>query len=165
MVIFDERVRLRPYAEGDARATWQVFHAAVRGTALSCYTPAQVAAWSPEDVDAERWARRRAAAWTIVALDGERGPVVAFADLTEAGEMDMLFVHPDHARAGIATVLVARVVEQAAWRGLERVEVHASKVLQPLLTRLGFTTDEDDVENHRDGQVLLNATMHLDLQP
>ena len=100
-----------------------------------------------------------------MAVDGERGRVVAFADLTEAGEMDMLFVHPDHARAGIATALVACVVEQAARRGLERVEVHASKVLQPLLARLDFTTDEDRVENHRGGQVLLNATMHLDLQP
>lgn len=157
----DERVRLRPCADGDAAATWQVFHAAVRRTALACYSPAQVAAWAPVDVDVERWAQRRAAAWTVVAVDGER--VVAFADLTEAGEMDMLFVHLDHARRGIATALVERVTTEATERGLACVTVRASRVFQPLLVRLGFVLDQDHPHNRHGDQVLANATMHLDL--
>ena len=156
-------VGVRSYAPADAVATYEVFHAAVRRTALACYSPAQVRAWAPDEVDMDRWAARRAAAWTIVAVERDHDRVIAFADLTDAGEMDMLFVHPDHARAGIAATLVARVVDQATSRGLNSVEVHASKVLQPLLTRLGFTTDQDHVDNHRRGQVLVNATMHLDL--
>ena len=157
-------VGVRSYATQDAVATYEVFRAAVRRTALARYSPAQVRAWAPDEVDMERWAARRAAAWTIVAVERDHDRVIAFADLTDAGEMDMLFVHPDHARAGIAATLVARVVEQATRRGLNSVEVHASKVLQPLLTRLGFTTEQDHVDNHRRGQVLVNATMHLDLQ-
>ena len=156
-------VGVRSYAPADAVATYEVFYAAVRRTALACYTPAQVRAWAPDETDMDQWAAWRAAAWTIVAIERDHDRVIAFADLTDAGEMDMLFVHPDHARAGIAATLVARVVDQATSRGLNSVEVHASKVLQPLLTRLGFTTDQDHVDNHRRGQVLVNATMHLDL--
>lgn len=157
----DEPVWLRPYADGDAAATWQVFHAAVRRTTLAYYTPAQAAAWAPDDVDVERWAQRRARAWTIVAVAGDR--VAGFADLTEAGEMDMLFVHPDHPRRGIATTLVAHVTAEATARGLARVTVHASRVLQPLLARIGFTLDQDHPHNRHGDQVLANATMHLDL--
>ena len=157
----DGRVGLRRYQDADASATWQVFHAAVRRTARARYSAAQVAAWAPDEVDADRWAHRRAAAWTLVALDGER--VVGFADLTEQGELDMLFVHPDHARRGFATRLVAAVVAEAGRRRLPRVEVRASRVLQPLLERLGFVLDEDVPVNHVRGQVLANARLHLDL--
>ena len=101
------------------------------------------------------------AAWTLVALDGER--VVGFADLTGQGEMDVLFVHPDHARRGIVTRLVAAVLAEAGRRGLTRVEVRAGRVLPLLVERLGFVLDEDVPLNHVHGQVLANARLHLDL--
>ena len=156
------RAQLRSCEASDATATWEVFHAAVRDTALGFYNAAQVAAWSPDEVDADRWARRRAAAWTLVAVDSEQ--VVGFADLTDGGELDMLFVHPDHARGGVATRLVADVVSEARRRGLARVEVRASRVLQPLLERLGFVLDEDFPANRIGDQVLANARLHLHLR-
>ena len=123
----DGRIRLRPYESADAAVTWEIFHAAVRCTGRARYSAEQVAAWAPDEVDADRWALRRTAAWTLVALDGER--VVGFVDLTDGGELGMLFVHPDRARRGIATRLVSAVVAEAGRRGLPRVEVRASWVL------------------------------------
>ena len=155
------QVQLRPYEPADAAATWKVFHAAVRSTALACYSAEQVAAWAPDDVDADRWAHRRAAAWTLVAV--HNGQVAGFTDLTDAGELDMLYVHPEHARRGVATCLVAGVVTEARRRGLLRLDVRASRVLQPLLERFGFVLDEDIPDNRIGDQVLANARLHLDL--
>ena len=155
-------IRLRPFDAADAAATWEVFHAAVRRTALAHYSSEQVAAWAPNEVDADRWARRRAAAWTRVAVKGAQ--VAGFADLTDAGELDMLFVHPDCAREGVATRLVVAVVTEARQRGLSRVEVRASRVLQPLLERLGFVLDEDHPDDRIGDQVLANASLHLPLR-
>lgn len=121
-----------------------------------------MAAWAPDEVDADRWARRRTAAWTLVAVNDEQ--VVGFADLTDAGELDMLFVHPDHAREGVATHLLTAVVTEAKHRGLSRVEVRASRVLRPLLERLGFVLDEDNPANRIGDQVLANARLHLTLR-
>lgn len=72
-------VGLRGYVPADARPTWQVFHAAVRHTALGDYTSDQVAAWAPDAPDLEAWHAARAAAWTMVAA--ERDVVVGFSDL------------------------------------------------------------------------------------
>ncbi len=155
-------IQLRRYGAADAAATWEVFHAAVRHTARARYSAAQAAAWAPDEVDADRWARRRAAAWTLVAVNDEQ--VVGFADLTDAGELDMLYVHPDHAREGVATRLLAAVVTEAKHRGLLRVEVRASRPLQPLLERLGFVLDEDNPANRIGDQVLANARLHLPLR-
>ncbi len=152
---------VREYEANDAAGTREVFHAAVRRTALSHYTQAQVEAWAPDEIDLDHWGRRRAAAWTVVAVGGD--DLVGFADLTDAGEMDMLYVHPDHGRRGIASALVAGVVREAGLRGLRSVDVRASRVLQPLLERLGFAVDEDCPGNRIGEQVLPNAAMHLDI--
>jgi putative acetyltransferase len=152
-------VDLRRYRATDAAGTLEVFVAAVRRTALSRYTPAQVEAWAPAGIDLDRWGHRRDAAWTVVAVAADQ--VVGFADLTDSGEMDMLFVHPDHGRRGIASALVASVVHEARRRGLQRVDVRASRVLQPLLERLGFALDEDRPDNRAGDVVVPNAAMHL----
>lgn len=152
---------VRRYEPQDAAATREVFFAAVRHTALSHYTLAQVQAWAPAEVDLDRWSFRRATPRTVVAVDA--GDIVGFADLTDAGVMDMLFVHPNHARRGIATALVADVICEARRRGVRRVDVRASRVLQPLLDRLGFIVDEDRPDNRVGDQAVANAAMHFDL--
>jgi len=111
-------VRLRAYEPEDAAAMRAVFSVAVRRTAPSRYTEAQVRAWAPDEADLDRWHERRASARTVVAVD--EGGVVGFADLTGEGELDLLVVHPGSARRGVATDLVADVVAEATARGLRR---------------------------------------------
>ena len=154
-------VTLRPYRDTDAEPTWQVFHAAVRVTAAAAYTPEQVKAWSPDEVDLEAWGRRRANAWTVVAVDGDR--VVGFSDLTDDGVLDMMFVHPDAGGRGVARLLVEAVLEEARRRGLSRVVTHASRTARPAFERLGFVVDRENVDNWTRGVRVPNFDMHVDL--
>ena len=152
---------LRPYRDTDAEPTWQVFHAAVRVTAAADYTPEQVEAWSPDEVDLEAWGRRRAAAWTVVAVQRER--VVGFSDLTDDGVLDMLFVHPDVGGRGMARMLVEAVLEEARRRGVSRVVTHASRTARAAFERLGFVVDRENAENWTRRVRVPNYDMHLDL--
>ena len=154
-------VLIRRYEPRDARDTWRVFTAAVRGTAVRDYCEAAVSVWAPDDVDEERWAARRAAAHTFVACDGER--VVGFSDLADDGLLDMLFVHPDHSSRGVARDLVAAVLSQARVLGVTRVETHASLTARPVFERLGFVVDRFNAENWVRGHNLPNYDMHIDL--
>ncbi|MHA6523314.1 GNAT family N-acetyltransferase [Tessaracoccus sp. G1721] len=154
-------VSLRPYRDTDAEPTWQVFHAAVRVTAAADYTPEQLAAWSPDEVDLEAWGRRRADAWTMVAVAGER--VVGFSDLTDDGVLDMLFVHPDAGGQGVARMLVEAVLDEARRRGLTRVVTHASRTARPAFERFGFVVDRENPDNLTRGVRVPNFDMHLDL--
>ena len=154
-------VTLRPYRDTDAEPTWQVFHAAVRVTAAADYTPEQLAAWSPDEVDLEAWGRRRAAAWTMVAVAGER--VVGFSDLTDDGVLDMLFVHPDAGGRGVARMLVEAVLNEARRRGLTRVVTHASRTAWPAFERFGFVVERENPDNSTRGVGVPNFDMHLDL--
>lgn len=153
---------LRPYAPDDAAATLDVFRAAVTGTAAAHYTPEQIRAWCPADVDADAWAARRAAAWTVVAVDGA-GRVLGFADLTADGVLDMLFVHPEAGGRGASRLLVGAVLAEARRRGLPRVDVRASRSARPVLEALGFTVDGEDPGNTVRGVVVPNTRMHAGL--
>lgn len=154
-------VTLRRYRDLDVEPTWQVFHAAVRVTARADYTPEQLGAWSPDEVDLEVWGRRRAQAWTLVAVEGDR--VVGFSDLTDDGVLDMLFVHPDFGGQGVARLLVAAVLEEARRRGLARVVTHASRTARPAFERFGFVVERENTDNWTRGVRVPNFDMHADL--
>nr|WP_194720270.1 GNAT family N-acetyltransferase [Cellulosimicrobium arenosum] len=130
---------MRDYDPADAAATLAVFDRAVRLTASHDYTPEQVAAWAPHDDgerDLEAWAARRAGARTRVACSGER--VVGFTDVDTDGYVDMMFVDPDVARQGVASALLAWVVQTATRDGATELTTHASRTARPFFERHGF---------------------------
>ena len=152
---------LRPYRSADYRSTRAVFAAAITRTAAAYYTPEQVNAWCPASFDHAAWDAARARAWTIVAEQG--GDVVGFADLTDDAELDMLFVHPDASRRGVARALVTAVLNEARRRGLNRVTTRASRAARPAFQRFGFVVDRENLDNTVRGVTVPNVDMHIDL--
>lgn len=130
----DGTLSIRSYRPGDLDAVIAVFRAAVRGVPPSDYTPEEVGAWA--ELDRDRWAERRASRPTWVALLGKS--VIGFADLEPDGHLDMMYVHPDHQRAGVATALLNRVEAAARARGLSRISTEASITARPFFERRGF---------------------------
>lgn len=149
---------IRRYTAADSAATWQVFHDAIHGTASRDYTPQQVHAWAPERTDLDRWNQVRSAAHTLVACLDET--VVGFSDVTDDGEVDMLFVHPDAGGRGVARALLTQVLREAAAAGHQRLVTHASLTSRPVFERFGFTVDAAQVV-HKRGQELRNFDMSL----
>src|SRR3954470_9825721 len=76
------------------------------------------------------------------------GVTVGFATILRVGsdmELEDLFVHPDWMRNGIATRLVADVVERSRAAGASRVTVTANPHAMAFYRRAGFT-GSDQVE-------------------
>ncbi|GAA0621219.1 GNAT family N-acetyltransferase [Kribbella sandramycini] len=154
-------ITLRPYTPADAVPTWQVYYAAVRRTAARDYTEEQVRAWAPDEVDAEEWAARRAAANTWVACVNDE--VAGFSDFTADGVLDMLFVHPGHGGHGIARLLVEKIQHEAAAHGLTHLVTHASRTARPAFEALGFTVTRENPANQIRGVLIPNYDMHYNL--
>jgi putative acetyltransferase len=155
-------VHLRDYTPDDAGPTLGVFLRAVRVTAARDYTPEQIAAWAPDDVDPAVWAARRAAARTRVAV-ADDGAVVGFSDVDESGYVDMMFVDPGAAGQGVATALLDWVVRTARAAGTAELTTHASVTARPFFERRGFVVE---AEQHpvRRGVELTNYRMRRTLR-
>lgn len=149
-------MELRDYTDADAGATLDVFLRAIRVTAARDYSPEQVAAWAPDDVDPAGWGARRAAARTRVAV--RDGVVVGFTDVDAAGYVDMLFVDPAAARTGVARALLDWAVRTARAGGATELTTHASVTARPFFAAHGF---EVVAEQHpvRRGVTLTNYRM------
>lgn len=151
---------IRPYHTTDGPALIALFRASVHVLGPRYYTPAQVAAWAPDDLDEARFLARRAAPQTLVAESN--GHIAGFADLTTEGHIDMFYLHPDFQGRGLATALYRTIEQTARQQTLPRLTVDASLGARPIFEHWGFTTlAEQQVE--RSGQVLVNFRMEKEI--
>ena len=122
-------IEIRPYRASDLDGVMDLFLRAVRETASADYNEKQIDVWAQADPD--EWALARASRPTWVAFTG--GKLAGFADLEKNGLIDMMFVHPDHQRKGVATALLARIEAEADEAGMLVLHTYASATGRPFL--------------------------------
>ena len=147
---------LRPYRDGDTPSLIALFRETIHGVADRDYSPAQLAAWAPAEIDEAVWAERQAQNDTLLAeIDGKP---VGFAELAADGHLHMLFVHKDRQGEGIASALLAAMEDHARAGGHTTLTTDASLTAQPFFTRRGFRRMKEQVVE-RNGQTLKNCHM------
>jgi len=149
-------LHIRPYAAADLDALVALFRASVHAVARRDYSPEQVLAWAPGEVDRTAWALRLAASTTWVAALGDRS--VGFINLEPDGHIDMLYVDPGYQGRGIASALLGRVERAASTRGLRRLFTEASISARPFFEHRGFHLIAAQTVARR-GQELTNFRM------
>jgi putative acetyltransferase len=127
---------IRTYQAADAASVVDVFRASVRSTAARDYHPAQIRAWAPDVIDEEKFGRRCETKSTWVAEIEDR--VAGFSDLEPDGHVDMLYVHPDFQRRGVARALLQHVEKAARAMDLRRLYTEASITARPAFESMGF---------------------------
>jgi|TARA_R110002072_G_scaffold3759_17_gene26881 putative acetyltransferase len=157
---------LRAYRDTDLEALIALFRRAVHQGAKRHYSAAERWAWAPRRLDRERFGRQCQQNFLLLAIADPRTEdrILGFGDLTESGEIDRLFVHPDHHRQGIATALYLALETEARRRGLVELTSNASYLARPFFERHGFTAIKRQA-NPRAGQVLVNFKMLKSLSP
>ena len=134
-------MRIRDFKKGDETALWNVFYAAIHVTASANYSPEQLDAWAPRQVDPTRWAQRMQGIAPFVAED-DNGSIVAYADLQNSGYIDHFFVSPAVGRRGVGSLLMERIHEKAFSIGLSALFSEVSLSAQPFFEKWGFATEE-----------------------
>lgn len=147
---------LIPYEINYADALAEIFHAAVRIGAASDYSKEQLCAWAPDTVEQEAWHVKRSLYPTWVALY-ETLPA-GFIDLKLDGYIDMLYVHPDFHRRGIASTMLRHIFKEAEQRSIKQLFVEASITAHSFFESMGFSTIRHQVVFYN-GQSFTNFQM------
>ncbi len=129
-------MHLRAYQEEDAPALLALYRDTIRRVNARDYSPEQVRAWAPEDIDPGGWAGRFAGRFAVVVESGERA--VGFADLEPDGHIDRFFVSADHQRRGVGRVLLGAIVAEARRARVGRLFTEASITARPFFEAEGF---------------------------
>ena len=149
---------IRPYRDSDAGALARVFREAVLVTAADHYDADQRQAWSAA-ADDPAFPADLAKGLTMVAEWQQE--TAGFAQLVD-DRITLIYVHPDTARLGIATLLYQHLEDEARIHGRERLVTEASQVAHDFFLFLGFQPDAEETVK-RDGVALSRWRMHKSL--
>lgn len=153
--------RIRAATAADADRIGDVHDAAVREHGSTAYDDAQVEAWAggdegatPEDDDHWIVAERE----DPDASDpggGAETTIVGWGRIdVETTEISGSYVHPDHARSGVGSTIIAALEGYARGRGLEEVTLLASKNAVGFYERLGYEGVESVAHESGDEVIL-----------
>lgn len=144
-------MELRPYRPEDCKALADLFTETVHTINAKDYSHEQLDAWATGTVDLAAWNRSFLAHRTLVAV--EKGKIVGFGDIDPTGYLDRLYVHKDHQRAGVATLLCDALEE-----GFPTVTTHASITARPFFEKRGYHVCKEQAVL-RQGVALTNFVM------
>jgi putative acetyltransferase len=156
------RHSIRPYRAADAPELARIFRASVRSVPAGDYTASQILAWASALAEEAKFAARCAGRPTWVAETDDC--IAGFSDLQSDGHIDMLYVHPDFQRRGVARALLGHIESVARSLQLPRLYSEASVTARPIFERLGFRIVAPQTVTVR-GESMTNYRMEKLLEP
>ena len=149
-------ITIRKYKPGDCTAMVKLFYDTVHKINGRDYTKEQLDVWAKESVDLEAWNLSFLNHNTLIAeINGE---IVGFADMDNAGYLDILYVHKDFQRRGIAAALVNELERCAKEAGISSFKTYASITARPFFEKQGYIVEEEN-SIIREGITLVNYKM------
>lgn len=142
---------IRPYSNSDCETVSKLFYETVHSVNAKDYTQEQLFAWASDE---KRLLRRRDDLTNQKTLIAEiNRKAVGFVSIDKSGCLDLLFVHKDFQRKGIATALC-----NEAEKGFVAVTTYASITAKPFFENRGYTVIKKQ-EVKRFGVTLKNFEM------
>ncbi len=125
--------RIRP---GDGKRLAELLYSSVHRLCAEAYTPEELEAWAPENMDPRKLSRSLLmnAAWVME----DMGRPVGFICIERDGYINRLFTHPDNVCSGVATALLNTALDWAKKRGLKRIFLSSSRVGYGFYLKNGF---------------------------
>lgn len=101
------------------------------------YSPEQIKAWTTSVEHTERWVRKLKTQYFIIAeLENK---TVGFVSLESNGHVDLLYVHKDYQRQGIASRLYAAIEAEAIKQGQLILTSDVSITARPFFEKKGYS--------------------------
>ena len=146
-------MKIREYADADFEAVARIFYDTIHAVNAKDYSREQLFAWA-NNVDSLK--RRREDLLSQFTLIAEtEGETVGFGSMDKSGCLDLLYVHKDFQRQGIATALCDELE-----KGFTVIKTYASVTAKPFFEKRGYKTiKEQEVE--RLGIKLKNFELRL----
>lgn len=144
---------IRPYGSEDCPELAKLFYNTVHTICARDYTPGQLNAWAPGNMDYAAWDRSFQEHDTLVAV--QAGCIVGFGDMRPDGYLDRLYVHSTHQGQGVATAL-CDLLESRCPAAL--LYTHASITARPFFEARGYRVVRPQ-QVQRFGERLTNFVM------
>lgn len=149
-------MKIRKYKKSDCAEICKLFFETVHSVNALDYSADGINAWAPADMDQLAWRDSLASNHALVAE--ENGEILGLGDITSDGYLDRLYVHKDHQRNGIASLILESLETHATSNGISRIETHSSKTALAFFLSKGYVVLRENIVK-RKGANLANYIM------
>ena len=156
----DSIIKIRKATEADLEELLDIFTGTIYSTCKNDYSKSQLDAWAASAEKKDLWLQRIRNQYFIVAE--QNNMITGFASLEKGEYIDVLFIHKDHIKKGIATLLYKKIEQEAIKNNREVIITHASKTAVPFFTSQGFKIVKENL-NILKGIEIINYRMKKDL--
>lgn len=152
---------IAPLSCDDFEKATQLFCETVHKINACDYSDEQLDVWAPQNKAYSKMIASKLADQQVIGVK-ECGILLGFGSLDEAGDIDMLYVHKDRQRQGIATMILDKLERIAADRGKQSISVFASITAKPFFESHGYALEYEN-EVVKQGVSLTNYCMKKQL--
>ena len=151
---------LRNYHPQDCKKIFELFYDTIHSVNAADYTDIQINAWAPKDMDLTEWDNKLSNKYSVV-VEKEH-IIIGFGSADDTGYFDLLYVHKDYQRIGVAT-LIADDIEGYIYRnGIPTITTAVSITAKPFFEKRRYLVlEEQNVECR--GQYFVNYKMQKKL--
>lgn len=147
---------LRKATLNDLSEIQQLFVETIQAVCSKDYSEKQIEVWTSSVKNLERWQNMIQNQYFLVAI--EKNKIVGFGSLENENYVDVLYVHKDFQRQGIAHVLLEALEKEAFSKGSIRLSSDVSITAKPFFEAKGFRVIEKQ-EVIRQNTILINFKM------
>ncbi len=133
---YEMHLILRLAQTADIPALQALYKSTIELSCINDYTPEQIRVWAASAQNDERWKKRIEGQYFIVAIIAQA--IVGFASLENGNYIDMMYVHHNHLRRGIANLLMDALEKKASSHHLKELYSNVSKTAKPFFEKRGF---------------------------
>ena len=147
---------VRKAKESDLPVILKLFADTVRHTCKSDYNEAQLDVWTSSAKNHDRWLARITGQYFLVAESSAE--IVGFASLESSSYIDVLYVHKDYQRQGVASRLLNALILEAKRQHATEIFSYVSITARLFFENKGFAVIRENIVV-LDGIELINYRM------
>lgn len=134
-------MQIRKATQEDINELKELYFGTITTINIKDYKEAQIKAWASTADRTEGLLRRINEQYFFVAENNEK-KITGFASLDKTGYVDLLYVHKDFQRMGVATQLLKEIFDTALGLNISKLETDASITAKPFFEKYGFKTKQ-----------------------
>ncbi len=151
-----KNIILREYHSEDCAEIMQLFYDTIHFVNAADYNEDQLDAWAPKEIDITDWDNRFLYDNAVVAE--KDGIIVGIGTSKNTGYVDLLYVHKDYQRIGVATLIADEIERYFHGNGITTVTTDASITARPFFEKRGYVVIKRQSVETR-GMSLINFKM------
>lgn len=140
----------------DLKEIQHLFKETILNTCKNDYSLNERKVWSEAIKKTDKWKQSLKEEYFIVAI--LKNKIVGFSSLKNNHYLNLMYVHKNYTRKGIATLLYQKIKEKSIALGFKNLQTDASITARPFFEKIGFKILHENKNIIRD-EVLINYKM------